>query len=132
MSQNDDKGPKSLFPMKTFSFNIDSSMETKKEIKGQLSAVNDRIDKIIDHFQIDNMPIVQAILNVTHDKDVLKGLSRALDRVADLIEIQDNLSSKLKIIEHAETDPSWFASTFGDFSDSIDKDILTMFGENNV
>jgi hypothetical protein len=68
---------------------------------------------------------------MTHDKETLKGLSKALDRVADLIEIKDNLHSKLKIIEHAEKDPSWFASTFGDFSDSIDKDLQNLLGDTN-
>jgi hypothetical protein len=68
---------------------------------------------------------------MTHDKETLKGLSKALDRVADLIEIKDNLSSKLKIINLAEKDPSWFAYTFGDFSSSIDSDISTLFGDDN-
>ena len=118
--------------MKTFNFNLDSSLETKKEIKDQLSVVNDRMEKIITHFQIDDFPIVQVILNMTHDKEVLKGLSRAIDRVADLVEIRDGLTSKLKIIEHAEKDPSWFASTFGDFTQNIDKDLQDLLGDTNV
>lgn len=123
--------PKNNFSIRTFNFNIDSSQETKKEIKSQLSGVNERIEKIIDHFQIEDFPIVQIILNMTHDKDTLKGIAKALDRVADLIEIKDSLHAKLKIIEHAEKDPSWFASTFGDFSESIDRDIEKILGENN-
>lgn len=131
MSESSNRSQKSSFPIKTFQFNVDSSNETKKEIKSQLSAINERIDKIIDHFQIDDFPVVQVLLNMTHDKESLKGLSKALDRVADLIEIKDNLIAKLKVIEHAEKDPSWFASTFGDFSDDLDKHIENILGDNN-
>lgn len=131
MSNEFENKPKGSFPIKTFNFNLDSSLETKKEIKSQLSSINDRIEKIVDHFQIDDFPVVQVILNMTHDKETLKGVSKALDRVADLIEIKDNLHSKLKIIEHAEKDPSWFASTFGDFSESIDKDLQNLLGDTD-
>lgn len=131
MTDNIDNKPKSSFPMKTFNFNLDASLETKKELKSQLSTVNERIEKIIDHFQIDDFPVVQVILNMTHDKETLKGIAKALDRVADLIEIKDSLHAKLKIIEHAEKDPSWFASTFGDFADSIERDIEKILGETN-
>ena len=131
MTDNSEKKPKGSFPMKTFNFNLDASLETKKELKSQLSTVNDRIEKIIEHFQIDDFPVVQVILNMTHDKETLKGVAKALDRVADLIEIKDALQAKLKIIEHAEKDPSWFASTFGDFADSIERDIEKILGDNN-
>jgi len=124
-----EKLPKSS-PIKSFYFNLDSASESKGEIKNQISLLDDRIEKIIQHFTVDDMPIIRFILNMTHDKEVLKGLSKALDRVSDLIEHHDNLSSKIKIIEHAENDPSWFAYTFGDFSSSIDKDLENIFGEN--
>jgi hypothetical protein len=131
MNESSDEKNKALFPIKTFNFNLDASLETKKEIKSQLSNVNDRIEKIVDHFQIDDFPVVQVILNMTHDKETLKGVAKALDRVADLVEIKDNLHSKLKIIEHAEKDPSWFASTFGDFADSIEQDIERILGDTS-
>ena len=130
MSDYPEKVPNAS-PIKNFNFNLDSSIETKKEITSQLSNIDERIEKIIQRFSIDDFPVVQVILNMTHDKETLKGLSKALDRVADLIEIKDNLSSKLKIINLAEKDPSWFAYTFGDFSSSIDSDISTLFGDDN-
>lgn len=132
MTDNIENKPKGSFLLKTFNFNLDSSLETKKEIKDQLSTVNDRMEKIISHFQIDDFPVLQVILNMTHEKEILKGLSRAIDRIADLVEINDNLNSKLKIIEHAEKDPSWFASTFGDFTQNIDKDLQELLGDTNV
>jgi|688.fasta_scaffold775105_2 hemoglobin-like flavoprotein len=131
MSESSNRQSKSSFPIKTFQFNLDSSNETKKEIKSQLSSIDERISKIIEHFQIDDFPVVQVLLNMTHDKETLKGLSKALDRVADLVEVKDNLLAKLKVIEHAETDPSWFASTFGDFSEDLDNQIQHILGDNN-
>lgn len=131
MSSYPEKVPQSS-PIRNFQFNIDLASDAKSEIKSQLSNVDERIEKIVQHFAIDDIPIIRFILNITHDKESLKGLSKALDRVADLVEYHDNLSAKLKVIEHAEKDPTWFAYTFGDFSQSIDKDIEDMFGDNNV
>ena len=130
MSDYPEQVPNSL-PIKNFNFNLDSSIETKKEIISQLSNIDDHIEKIIQRFSIDDFPVVQVILNMTHDKETLKGLGKALDRVADLIEVKDNLASKLKIINLAEKDPSWFAYTFGDFSSNIDSDISSLFGDTN-
>lgn len=119
-------------PIKSFQFNLDSSMSVKTEIISQMESLSERIEKIIDHFTIDDMPVIKFILNMTHDNETLKNISRALDRVADLVEAHDNLSSKLKVIEHAEKDPSWFAYAFGDFSSSFDNDIEKLFnGEIN-
>lgn len=119
-------------PIKSFQFNLDSSLSVKTEIISQMESLSERIEKIIDHFTIDDMPVIKFILNMTHDNETLKNISRALDRVADLVEAHDNLSSKLKVIEHAEKDPSWFAYAFGDFSSSFDNDIEKLFnGEIN-
>jgi hypothetical protein len=130
MSAYPEKRPNSL-PIKSFNFNIESSIESKKELKDQLYSIDERIEKIIQHFTIDDFPVVQIILNMTHDKETLKKLSKALDRVADLIEIKDNLVSKLRVIEQAEKDPAWFAYTFGDFSSNIDSDIAKILGDTN-
>jgi hypothetical protein len=118
-------------PIKNFNFNLDAAAESKQEINNQISVLEDRIEKIIQHFTVDDMPVIRLILNMTHDKETLKGLSKALDRVSELVEHHDNLASKLKVIEHAEKDPSWFAYTFGDFSSIIDSDLKDIFGDTN-
>lgn len=118
-------------PIKRFIFDLESSMQAKEEIDNQIFTIEERIDKIIQHFTIDDLPIIRIILNMTHDNETLKGLSKALARVADLVQILDNLSSKQKIIEHAQTDVNWFASTFGDFTSTLDKDLEDLLGDNN-
>lgn len=130
MTSYPEKVPQSA-PIKNFYFNLDAAADSKTEIKNQVSILEERIEKIIQHFTVDDMPIIRFILNMTHDKEVIKGLSKALDRVSDLVDHHDNLSSKLRIIEHAESDPSWFACTFGDFSSSIDNDLKDILGDSN-
>lgn len=119
MSSYPDNIPDSS-PIRKFQFNLDSAGSAKSDMSDQIQNLEERMDKIIQHFAIDDMPVIRFILNMTHDKEVLKGLSKAIDRIADLVEVHDNLTSKMKIIEHAEKDPSWFAYTFGDFSSSFD------------
>lgn len=130
MTSYPEKVPQSA-PIKNFYFNLDAAAESKQEINNQISVLEDRIEKIIQHFTVEDMPVIRLILNMTHDKEILKGLSKALDRVSDLVEHHDNLTSKLKVIEQAEKDPSWFAYTFGDFSSMIDNDLKDIFGDNN-
>lgn len=130
MTSYPEKVPQSA-PIKNFYFSLDAAADSKSEIKNQISNLEERIEKIIQHFAIDDMPVIRFILNITHDKEMLKGLSKALDRVADLVEHHDNLSSKLKVIEHAEKDPSWFAYTFGDFTFNIDKGLEDILGDNS-
>lgn len=130
MTSYPEKVPQSA-PIKNFYFSLDAASDSKTEIKNQISTLEERIEKIIQHFTVDDMPVIRFILNMTHDKEIIKGISKALDRVSDLVEHHDNLSSKLKVIEHAEQDPSWFAYTFGDFSSSIDNDLKDIFGDNN-
>ena len=60
-------------------------------------------------------------------KSDLKKLAKAMDRLADLIEVYEEAQSKLSVIEAVQKDPNWFAWTFGDFSQEIDQDIEQLF-----
>jgi hypothetical protein len=93
---------------------------------------NDRIDKIVDHFTLDDMPVIKFILNISENREDLKKVGKALDRVADLIEARNELVPKLKIIELAEKDPNWFALTFGDFSVDVDLELDNILGDLDV
>lgn len=132
MSSYPEKIPDSVSEMKNFYFNLDSSKIVKKELEIQVSNLNDRIDKIVDHFTLDDIPIIRFILGQSHDKDELKKLAKALDRVADLVELKDKLIEKLQVIKTAEKDPNWFALTFGDFSVNVDLELDDiLYGEND-
>lgn len=118
--------------VKNFYFNLDSSKLVKNELETQITSLDDRINKIVDHFTLDDIPIIRFILGQSHDKSELKKLSKALDRVADLVEVKDKLIEKLQVIKTAEKDPNWFALTFGDFSSDVELGLENiLYGEDN-
>jgi hypothetical protein len=123
MSTYPEKIPEGLSSIDTFPFSVKAGKLAKKDIESQLDAVNARIDKIVDHFIFSDTPILMFILRLTDKKADLKKLSKALDRVADLVEIQSDLNSRLSVLKVLESDPNWFATTFSDYSDEIDRDI---------
>jgi hypothetical protein len=47
-----------------------------------------------------------------------------------LIEGSDHIKTRLNIIDTAHKDPDWFAWTFGDFSEEIDKHIESILDES--
>lgn len=112
-----------------FSFSFAMASKAKENLQEHLSTVESRIDKIVDHFTLNDAPILKFILNMNPDRDDLKKLSKALDRLSDLVEVHNSLSSKIAVINAAESDPNWFALAFGDFEDDIDKGIQEIFRE---
>jgi len=124
-----EKIPTSLFPIKTFRYNLDASKEVKKQLESNISKLNDRIDKIVENITVDDMPILKFITNVTEDKEDLKKLAKALDRIADLIDLRNQLTPRLQVIKMAEKEPNWFANTFGDFSSDIDEQLKIILEE---
>lgn len=118
---------KNLDVIKKFNFSFDMVNKTKTDIKQQHDIIKERIDKIINHFTVDDVPILSYILHVTNSRSELKKLSKAIDRLADLVDTSNILSNKLKVIETAESDPNWFASAFGDFDQEIDNALENLF-----
>lgn len=116
--------------MNTFMFNLDSSRDVKKQLESQIAGLDERIEKIVDHFTVQDMPIIRFILNVSEDREELKKVAKALDRIADLIHAKNELLPKLEVIKIAEKDPNWFAWTFGDFSSEIDTGINNLMDGN--
>ena len=112
--------------MTSFTFSLKLALEAKKDISEKVDMLSERIDRIVEHFTIEDIPIIKPILNITHSRKELKKLAKALDRVADIIEHHDALTQKLKVIELAEKEPNWFASAFGDFQGDIDSTISNL------
>lgn len=117
--------------IKSFNFSFDMVSKTKSQIEDEASVLRDRIDKIIDHFSVNDVPILKFILNVTDSRNDLKKLSKALDRLADLTEHHNSLVKKLNVIEQAEADPTWFALAFGDFKQEVEDGIEKFFNLEN-
>lgn len=103
-----------------FRFSFEMAARAKGSIEEQLDNVDARISKIVEHFTLNDAPVLKFILSMDPSRDDLKKLSKAMDRLSDLVEIHSTLSSKLSVINAAEKDPNWFALAFGDFETEID------------
>lgn len=123
MLEYPEKIPEGISSIDKFPFSIKAGKSVKSDLENQLHQIESRIEKIIDHFIFQDIPIVMYILKATRDKNDLKKLSKAIDRIADLVQAEDNISSRLNVINILEADPTWFASTFSDYSDEIDRDL---------
>ncbi|GEM_PF-1683978 len=107
-------------PIKSFKFSTTSASFAKQEMELQIEALETRIDTIIKRFTIDGNPILGAILQLSHDKGELAGLSKGLGRLSEIIEPYDELLKRKSLVDIAEKDPNWLAWAFGDFDDEID------------
>ena len=112
-----------------FTFSMALAKETKKDLQSKSESLNERISNISNNVIINDMPVIQAVLQFTRSKKDLKKLSKALDRIADIIEVHDQIQDRLKVIQLAEKDPNWFVSAFGDFSKEIDDTIISILGD---
>lgn len=130
MTSYPEKIPTSISPINNFYFNLENSKQIKRDLESQVQNLDNRIEKIVEHFTLDDVPIIKFILNVSHDKAELKKIAKALDRVADLIEARDSIIPKLQVIKTAESDPNWFAYTFGDFSVDVELEIDNILYED--
>ena len=126
MSGYPDKLPKQQKPLDKFTFSLSASSEMRSKLQSEYDTIQTRLDRILNEVLLDGVPILRLILQTSHDKKELKKLAKAIDRVADLIDHQNSINSKLTIINQAHKDPSWFALAFGDFSQEVDDDISSI------
>jgi hypothetical protein len=129
-----EKIPPSLKPsINSFKFNFAQTNKVKQSVEAEHSAISERIDAIAqsDMFLVSGYPILKNILILDPSKVELKKLAKALDRLADLVEVHSDLESKLSFIKTIENDPNWLAWTFGDFSQEVEQDIESFFKDLN-
>lgn len=123
MSSYPEKIPDGISSIESFPFSFTAGKNARKEIQSQLENVNARVNKILEHFIYDDIPVLHFILRATTQKADLKKIAKAVDRLADLVEIQEDLNARMNVIKLLEADPSWFTSTFSDYSQEIDRDL---------
>ena len=115
--------------MNSFNFSFALANKAKADIQAEYSTLEERISNITDSekFYVNGFPVLKNILMLQPKKSDLKKLAKAMDRLADLIEVYEEAQSKLSVIEVVQKDPNWFAWTFGDFTQEIDQDIEQLF-----
>ena len=115
--------PQGLVPRKSFMFTTKLLEEQKRENQALIDSYQGRVDKICEALTMNNTPVIPALLHVTSEKDVLKRLAKGIDRVADLVEVLDELKTRQKVLEYAEQDPVWFAAAFADLEHEVSSSI---------
>ena len=123
MSTYPEQIPEGIGSIERFPFSVSAGINAKRNLENQLDQLNARVSKIVDHFVFDDVPILHFVLRATNQKADLKKMAKAIDRLADLVEMQESLTSRLNVIKLLEADPAWFTTTFSDYSDEIDRDL---------
>jgi len=123
--------PSSNHSIKSFNFNFSQASKAKASIQNEYTAIDERITTIVDSekFTISGYPVLKSIMMLNPSKLELKKIAKALDRLADLVDVHSELNSKLSMINIIETNPNWLASAFGDFSNEIENDIQSFFND---
>jgi len=114
-----------------FNFSFNQASKQKDDLKTALSKLDDRINNITsaEKFYVADIPVLRSIVGLDPSKNELKKLSKALDRLADLVDAQRNLRQKLQVHDVIDDDPNWFIQTFGDF-EVQDDDIEQFLNES--
>lgn len=123
MTSYPEKIPDGITAIDKFPFSFAAGKAAQKNMESQLEQVNSRINKILEHFVYDDVPILHFVLRATNQKSDLKKMAKAIDRLADLVKIQEDLISRMNVLKLLEADPTWFATTFSDYSAEIDEDL---------
>lgn len=130
MTAYPERVPKNLAPVNTFTFTTKGVEDIKKDCDLQLSALGERIKRISDKFTVtmNGQPfnLIDKILDVCRDEDELKGLSKGLDRVAEIIAKYDALDARVKILDVISEDPNWLMWAFGNFEAELEKDLASL------
>jgi hypothetical protein len=112
-------------PFDHFLFSFSSAAKVERELQEEFDALTARINNIVesDKFFIQGFPVLKNILALQPSKSDLKKLSKAVDRLSDLMEIFTQLNSKLTMIKTMQEHPHWFTNTFADFAKEVERDI---------
>lgn len=116
----------------SFNFSFSNVTKNQQEVEKELDNILERINKIIDSekFYISGVPVLRSIYHLSPTKSDLKKLAKACDRLADILSVLNDLQSKMTVIKMAKDNPNWLTFAFGDFQEEIDRDINSLFTEN--
>lgn len=103
-----------------FWFTLARVTEADKDLDLQISALESRMDKLVKATELNGIPILGHILGLSHDREELQRLAKAIDRVAPLIERHDKLKAHKAVLETAKNEPNFMAWAFGEFTQELD------------
>lgn len=121
VNQYPEERPKELV-IDSFKFQLGAMTQVQKDNQLAVEALETRMRNIMEKLgTVKDVPVLQYIVNMTHDKTELKNLAKGLDRVADIIGDLDQAKAKQDVLDLAERDPLWFYWAFGGFRSEIDE-----------
>jgi hypothetical protein len=109
-------------PLDAFKVSKRAASEQKVNVQMQLDALDSRIQTIVDKVIIKDVPILHPILGMTHEREELELLGRALPRVAELVQQRDKLAKQSAFLDLLIDEPEVVAMLAGDFIDEFDTD----------
>lgn len=130
MSTYPEKIPTQSFD--SFLFSFSSASKVEKDVQQEFDAINQRIANIVDSekFFVQDFPVLRNLMQLNPTKEDFKKLSKAFDRLGDLIEVFKELSSKLHVIQTLRENQTWFTTSFADFEKEIDRDLQEFLDSN--
>lgn len=116
--------------MQRFLFDADLGDAAGEDIQLRISALEERLNRIVKRATVKDVPVLQSILNLSTDPDELEVLGKALVRVAEILPELEELQKRQSVIDTVKEHPEWLAATFADFSSDIDEFIDRHHSEN--
>lgn len=117
-------------PLTKFHFNVEMAQAAAEDLDLQIEALDERIDRIIKAAEIQvhghPFPIITHILGLSRDQDELRLLGLALQKLSPLLPQLDELKKRRAVVDLAQENVHWLASTFGDFSSDVANDVARM------
>ena len=99
----------------------DKLSKSISDIDGKIRHLDDRIQRLIEKFTVNNMPLMEFVLNFANDPEELLPFAEGLDRAAKLSKLRKELQAKRLTLSSLKENPSWFMGELNDFSTEIDE-----------
>lgn len=106
-------------PLDKFTIDLAAVENAKNELDEKMNTLNGQISRMISKVEVDDMPVLLPILNLTHERKMLEKIARALTRIAPMMEEYEKLGRRKHLLEVAAEEPGWLAATLGDFTDTF-------------
>lgn len=113
-----------------FIFSFAEALKASKNLEQDFENIDERIQKIVNEpkFFIGKIPILSYIIELGPTKNELLKISKACERLAQLIEVRSEIMRKLSVANVAREDPDWLYSTFANIYKEIPDDISEVLG----
>lgn len=129
---NSHKNTNEIKSFDNFIFSFSQAADVKKSIENDFETISNRVTAIVDSekFYIKDFPVLKNILMLDPSKEDLKKISKALDRLADLLAVYREISSKLSLITTMQENQTWFTNSFANFDKEIEYEFESLFKES--